>query len=331
MTEYSDNACSVSMGTKSYTNGQQIENSLGQCITTLQCSSASSPVAVVPTSIPYGIVQFYGSGTCYSDTYFHAMINNVCIQPSTTSTSTFSGYKSMKMIYPNIYQYSSTSCTGTPYISSVTQVSCDYASSSMTTKKGEQKKGMFYTPVVEDMSLSQSIDHISMLMTELKAKDQETNNLRAKQIHVARNKEKKVEAMNAANVDTQDATYSYFYATDDYWNDELYTSVYLVNGPPTFQPTPGPTYDYFGWDDDISFTLSKGAIAGIVIGAICGCGIICAMIYFVVLCLFGVEKAMTKSKAPVEAQATSMEMNGGVPIYHNNPILATADTATPMK
>jgi hypothetical protein len=293
MYEYSDNACQNQVPTtKSYVNGAYMTNAEGECVTQMTCTAATYSLDVVPTGIEYGAAQYY-SDQCVTQTSFEAILNDVCI-PLSSSSSQELPYQSMKMLYPVIHLYqNNTDCTGPYTISNYfNPIVYDYDYNCYLVSYGEASSKSAY----RGNSLISTVSDPLVSFSIVTRKYTQRNGLNQDQRHGLRRRLHS--SVADSTIKQQGIETDYFdddlWSTDDYYFDDTHVSFYLYNQP---------IYPIIFWDDDWT-VFNGGVIAGVVIGSVCGCCIISLVIYFLVKLLFGIGKAVNNSRPPVEANVS---------------------------
>ena len=293
MTEYSDTTCQNQLPTtKSYVNGQYIKNANGECTAQIKCTADNYDSDSVPANIEYGALRYY-SDECLTETYFQAMITSVCV-PFPPSDS--SPYLSMNLSYPFIHLYTSNDdCTGAYVVSSYFDLY--FSCQPVTSYSLEATQQMSPHPRMQT-TLS---DPLGSFVTMIKKHDQ----LKSESKHTGLRHQVSSgvtgrEATGKVDEESVNNEAYYFDFDDDYFGTDDYYATYTHVSSTLFNVP----YVPFDWDDDWTL-LTKGAIAGIVIGSICCCGIISVIIYFLIQLVFGVGKAVNNSRAPVEASVAN--------------------------
>ena len=248
MYEYGDTMCREQLlgSPKSFDNGQEYNNDQGQCGMKLRCQSGTTPQSVLADD-DYGVVEFYYD-YCVTPMYFQAMLNKKCIDtPSTVKSN--SGVGSAYLNFPELYEYDDTGCSGKYSSYYYEEDVCWLYTSSNGVVESEQQSMSFPNALdpTESYSIQKDAESFGRLIRQ---KVDQKAGLR--------------KIISGVNVDEAVST-SYGFDDDNIYG---YTHYYasLVNGKVNV-------------DDDSISAMSAGAIAGTVIGSICGAAIIAGLFF----------------------------------------------------
>jgi hypothetical protein len=256
MYEYSDSSCQTKLPTfKSYSNGQVLRDAEGNCIQTIQCNNNPAISSAFPIAQYAAILG--ETEQCDNTLYFEALINNVCIPTSNVT--------SMQMEYPYLSYYDVPDCNK-DNVTEITKIDEKDCHPTTTASAAE----MLYLA-------SSSVSNSYQVTTPFaQAMDKHVLSFtRHEQVKTSFRKTSEKSSRRNLQVIVDD---------DANWPYKPYTKSQLVNGPlpsPTAPPAPFPFPSLL--DDDS--TLSGGAVAGIVIGSLCGC--FCFIIGCFFLCFRG--------------------------------------------